>query len=881
MSSLQKSLSGMDNIVTVTGPVGVGKTTLVNRALETNKAHQMVATIGRMRLAPDEVLELLLAGFGVSRQPTGTVQRFAAFKRILTERAKANIRIVIVVEDALRIGNDALLELEALTTGDAGDVGGANVVLMGSPALVTEFNKPELARLKQRSRVGQIVEPFNYAELQGYLKHVLRLVEGDFDTLFADGATAMIYRCSEGIPRVVNSICDAALHATAEAGQNQISRELVQQVAADVYDLRPTLDEPEPLPSVVSEPIVVTRDAGVEPVIDEREDTPAEATTDSAVIVEQQQSTSITDATTAADEQADQVPSEPPEIELPVAAESEHDESLPDIEKAASAVHGLNVPGLPVADPEPILPPVVAAALAQEHEESMSEPTNEFPKVTLADISGDNQLIADTGMNPQPAMIEDVIEDLIEDNFDENQLIADTGMNLSPRHIDDNQLIADTGMNVIPVADLEPADEALAADAEPVAEVEPPLLEKMPEEVPALDALDAPVEEDLPLVEDAVTTEPRADALEMEEPDQEIPPEFQPDPELEIAGSQLASNDLPTLQPAASDEANVADEPAAVDDEPQEEILITLEPEPTAIIKKPNIDAPDEIIESTSVIRQPDFTKDIDASAVDLDEPSLAVTDHSHPVAEQSANGKPEPDLDALQAAISAARRSEPAPEVVAEKAIDLKLDEADTSPATPDDVAENFCDEPDIPHLTLDQTLEDQRKEGAKLDEMAAELADADSLEDISDVMAETLFGIEFEQIAADAIANPPAEGTVPGDEPDDVIAEPAAPDISQSGPSANDPVSEQSPVMLEPELTVPPSLSMPKSSAPEPSQRAVAMPAAQNTSVPESIEDQIQTSITQTLKALKPEDMPFDDDDDDDEPKGLFGRFKKSLGR
>ena len=100
-----------------------------------------------MRLAPDEVLELLLAGFGVSRLPAGTVQRFATFKRILIERAKANIRVVIVIEDALRIGNDALLELEALTSSEAGVVGGANIVLMGPPEIDKRINFPELARL--------------------------------------------------------------------------------------------------------------------------------------------------------------------------------------------------------------------------------------------------------------------------------------------------------------------------------------------------------------------------------------------------------------------------------------------------------------------------------------------------------------------------------------------------------------------------------------------------------------------------------------------------------------------------------------------------------------------------------------------------------------
>ena len=78
MTSLTKGLGAADAVVTVTGPAGVGKTTIVSRALESISPGRMVAWVGRMQLAPDEVLELLLTGFGVSREIRGTIQRFAA-----------------------------------------------------------------------------------------------------------------------------------------------------------------------------------------------------------------------------------------------------------------------------------------------------------------------------------------------------------------------------------------------------------------------------------------------------------------------------------------------------------------------------------------------------------------------------------------------------------------------------------------------------------------------------------------------------------------------------------------------------------------------------------------------------------------------------------
>ena len=115
-------------------------------------AKRAVARVGRMQLAADEVLELLLTEFNVSRQPNGTIQRFAAFKRLLHDWAIGGTRAFIIVEDAERIGNDALIELEALTAAESGDSAGASIVLMGQPSLADRLSLPELARLRQRTR---------------------------------------------------------------------------------------------------------------------------------------------------------------------------------------------------------------------------------------------------------------------------------------------------------------------------------------------------------------------------------------------------------------------------------------------------------------------------------------------------------------------------------------------------------------------------------------------------------------------------------------------------------------------------------------------------------------------------------------------------------
>ena len=184
-----------------------------------------------MGLAADQVLELLLAGCGVNYKSMSTIHRFAAFRRLLAERTAAGTRFAIVVEDAQRLGPEALAELEALTAADSGDALGANLILMGQPDLNDWLAAPALARVNQRIRLRQSVEPLSTAEVQGYLRSCVRVAGGDFDSLFAKGTANMLHRCSGGIPKLINNLCESGLTMVAENSTGPVTADVIQKIA--------------------------------------------------------------------------------------------------------------------------------------------------------------------------------------------------------------------------------------------------------------------------------------------------------------------------------------------------------------------------------------------------------------------------------------------------------------------------------------------------------------------------------------------------------------------------------------------------------------------------------------------------------------------------
>jgi hypothetical protein len=254
-----------------------------------------------------------------------------------------------------------------------------------------------------------------------------------------------------------------------------------------------------------------------------------------------------------------------------------------------------------------------------------------------------------------------------------------------------------------------------------------------------------------------------------------------------------------------------------------------------------------------------------------------------------ASNADRKSDIDALEAALAAAKNGDLASqyEIPAIPQVNGSPPElsADDEPAP-------------IPEITLDEVIRDQQAQNAQLDRFRDEIGSASSLEDISDVMAETLFGCEeFDEIAKDVVANPPA-------------GQPAGAADRESSPVRL--TDEEIPIAANDAADVRPGEAQPvKSPVPVPAtngdipvNESVALridmlnamknrtAKAENVELgedagstakgpqPEPIERQINTSMTQTLEALNVSKVKDSAEGDKAEkkPGGLFSRFKKS---
>ena len=222
--------------IQLTGEVGTGKTTLCRTLLlDRMPANADVAVILNPQLSALEFLEAICEEFDVTVPgPKGSSKALIdTLNRYLLDAHAEGRRAILVVDEAQNLAPDVLEQVRLLTNLETAKQKLLQIILIGQPELRDLLARNDLRQLAQRITGRYHLEPLSREETDRYIEHRLK-VAGALGEVFDAGAKREVYRLSQGVPRLINVICDRALLGAYSQGNRRVDRRLVRRAAAEV-----------------------------------------------------------------------------------------------------------------------------------------------------------------------------------------------------------------------------------------------------------------------------------------------------------------------------------------------------------------------------------------------------------------------------------------------------------------------------------------------------------------------------------------------------------------------------------------------------------------------------------------------------------------------
>ena len=229
LANLEYGIASAKAITVVIGEAGLGKTTLLRAALQSEQCrHVRSVVLDNPTMSRAEFVRLLATRLGLRAEA-------AESKAVLLNDLETELRArrarkemtALIVDEAQSLGRELLEELRLLANIETESEKLLPLVLVGQPELAQQLNEPGLRQLKQRVALRCEITALSLPETALYIASRIRTAGGNTTKLFTREAVMLIHEVARGIPRTINVICDNALINAFALNRQPVDRDMV------------------------------------------------------------------------------------------------------------------------------------------------------------------------------------------------------------------------------------------------------------------------------------------------------------------------------------------------------------------------------------------------------------------------------------------------------------------------------------------------------------------------------------------------------------------------------------------------------------------------------------------------------------------------------
>ncbi len=243
LAHLSYGLGETGGFALLTGEVGTGKTTISRRLMEQLPDNTQAAFILNPTLSSQELLATVCDELKIRYRKTGATLKTLTDKiyEKLNKNHQASLNTLLIIDEAQHLAPEVLEQLRLLTNLETDTKKLLQVILIGQPELKQLLQRRDLRQLAQRITARYHLLPLTKVEVTHYIQHRLSVAQCD-RMLFEKAAVTEIHRISQGIPRIINLLCERSLTNAYCTNNALVTKKIVlqsaQEALGDEYQAR-------------------------------------------------------------------------------------------------------------------------------------------------------------------------------------------------------------------------------------------------------------------------------------------------------------------------------------------------------------------------------------------------------------------------------------------------------------------------------------------------------------------------------------------------------------------------------------------------------------------------------------------------------------------